>query len=1001
MRVRLDPTKRPVRVKARRYSPDQRRFLDKYIDTLRKMDFVVDMPTASWQAAPLLVPKPGKATYRMAVDLRPVNAATVKEAWPMPHLESEVHDFAGSTCFASLDFVSGYWQLPLHPESYAACGIITPKGVVASRRVLPGLANATSFFQSTVEPLFSSLRPFMKAWLDDFSLHAKDEETLLNALEEFFKICHAKNLFLHARKCRLFERELRWCGRIVSKEGYRLDPSRLEGLKGMVAPKTAEELAQFVYCCRWMSTAIPAFSQRIAPLTSLLESAYSQSGRRTNRSVRNITLRSLSWGPVHEKAFSDLQESLRQAVTLSHPDPEKVVCVFTDASELYWSGVVTQTAPNQLSKPFGQQVHEPLAFLGSSFKGSELNWSTFEKEAFAIFKTFEKMDFLFQCQRRTHVFTDHRNLLFVFAPLAMEPVLGRHVVSKVQRWALFISRFAYVIEHIEGKSNICADMLTRWTRNYRSDRSERQMICSMLLTEAEQVVPSPDDFIWPRLDTIRASQKLRSQRPHGLLFDKSNQLWKYNGRIWIPQEDKELQLKLLIVSHSGAMGHRGCDATASVLSEMFWWPTMKQDVAALVQGCLHCIVTRSGDVVPRPLGTALHGSRPNEVVHIDYLYMGPGTNSMHYTLIIRDDLSSYVWLWATTSCTSEAAAEALSSWLSAFGSPEWLVSDQGSHFKNRLIAELTQEMHIRHHFTTAYSPWANGSVERVCREVLRACRALLSEWKLAPRDWPAVTECVTSVLNQSPLRRLGLREREVPNVYRSPLEVFTGQRPIRPLLRALPMTVHRQRTLDELRARQLINTDKMQDALSAMHKEVEGLTSASRKRQVERHNRKTNTCSASFIVGDFVLVRRAMPGAHKLNFTWKGPYRIVAVRSQWVYEIESLLETKKEVVHARRLHLYRSDMDGKQVHPKLLQAAEHYESRYETAEALKGIRDRDGNIEVLVEWSGLPDESDFTWEPIARIFEDLPGMLEDFLHSSGQRGLKQKSLESFYSVASS
>ena len=72
------------------------------------------MPTAEWQAAPLLVPKPGsKAKLRMAVDLRPVNAVTVKESLPMPHLDSEMQDFAGSKFFAILDFVSAYLQLPL------------------------------------------------------------------------------------------------------------------------------------------------------------------------------------------------------------------------------------------------------------------------------------------------------------------------------------------------------------------------------------------------------------------------------------------------------------------------------------------------------------------------------------------------------------------------------------------------------------------------------------------------------------------------------------------------------------------------------------------------------------------------------------------------------------------------------------------------------------------------------------------------------------------------
>lgn len=86
-----------------------------------------------------------------------------------------------------------------------------------------------------------------------------------------------------------------------------------------------------------------------------------------------------------------------------------------------------------------EQIHEPLAFLGAAFKDAQLNWSTFEPEGHAIFQTLEKVDYLFMNGDPVHVFSDHRNLMFVFAPLAIEPALGRHVVSKVQRGALFLS----------------------------------------------------------------------------------------------------------------------------------------------------------------------------------------------------------------------------------------------------------------------------------------------------------------------------------------------------------------------------------------------------------------------------------------------------------------------------------------------------------------------------------------------------------------------------------
>jgi len=141
----------------------------------------------------------------------------------------------------------------------------------------------------------------------------------------------------------------------------------------------------------------------------------------------------------------------------------------------------------------------------------------------------------------------------------------------------------------------------------------------------------------------------------------------------------------------------------------------------------------------------------------------------------------------------------------------WLVSDQRSHFKNRLIASVTTGLHIGHHFTTAYSPWPNGSVERVRREVLRATKSLLSEWTLPSQDWPAVTECVQSVLNRAPLKRLGLRGAELPGVYRTPVEVCTEQKPVRPWVRALPLSQHTYaHSSDELHLRRLVNIDRTQ-----------------------------------------------------------------------------------------------------------------------------------------------------------------------------------------------
>lgn len=225
------------------------------------------------------------------------------------------------------------------------------------------------------------------------------------------------------------------------------------------------------------------------------------------------------------------------------------------------------------------------------------------------------------------------------------------------------------------------------------------------------------------------------------------------------------------------------------------------------------------------------------------------------------------------------------------------------------------------------------------REVKIAALALLSEWKLGAKDWPTVLECISSVLNNSPLRHLGLRDSKIPGVYRTPMEVFTGHKPGRPLLRAVPLYKHEDaNSEDQVRVKQVIGIESLLEGFEAMHRDVTTLSSKSRKRAVEKHNRQTNVKFSQFGIGDYVLIRDPRPGGHKLKFTWRGPSRIIGDKSGLVYEVENLISGKRETVHSRRLLFYLVDLDGQEVSLELLATAKHTESAYELAECIKSIR---------------------------------------------------------------
>lgn len=978
MTVHVKPDAVPVRAKPRRYPPQKRDFLRRYTNALQRMGFVKPASQANWVAAPLVVPKKPPALFRLTMDYRPINAATKKTVWPMPHIDAALSDLRGATIFAGIDFCSGYWQLPLSEESQPLYAFTTCDAIVQPTRTTQGGCNSPANFQEKVEPCFSPLRENLLAWLDDFILHGKEEKEHLDNLLQFLEICATKNLVISITKSRFFAKVIEWCGRLIDAGGVQLHPANYEGLVDAEIPRNGAELSQYVHCANWMSSVIPRFAERVAPLREILEKAYTRSGRRTTASVAKVQLAAIGWTDTHKHAFRDIQEQLKNAVKTAHRNQEMTLCLYTDASDNHWAGVVTQCEPHELRKTIDMQSHEPLAFLGGSFTGAQEHWSTYEREAFAIVQSIRKLDYMFACEESTVIFTDHRNLLFVFHPTAIERTLGRHKVLKVLRWALYMSTFTYRIEHVPGTQNIMADIMTRWLRGYRGQIRAVRRIKGPL--PPVPTAPAAEDE-WPDREVIREAQNAQDFPPPTRASTDEDGLIRCNGRVWLPVNAHELQLKLLTIAHCGTAGHRGADATFESLKPYFTWIGQRRDTADFVAACLFCNLSKTGAKIPRPLAATLHASRPNEVLHFDYLYMGGSDSGEIYVLVLKDDFSGYAWLEPTKSANAEHTASTLARWNHTFTSPVTWVSDQGSHFINETLRTMASDHRISHRPTIAYSPWTNGTVERINRDVLAAYRALIAELNLAPQDWPSIVGLLPTILNEAPLSRLG---KDASGNMRCPLQVMTGIKPRRVILRVIPdiTSVSKPILLDRARAEQRIDIESLQTSLDAMHKDVKTKVDNRRRRAIEAHNKATNIINPRFETGDFVLVRQAEKARHKLMFRWSGPRRVVNPVSNMVYLVERLDGTRRERVHCARLAGYSALLDNKEVPDDVLELADRTETRFEVLHRIIDIGEEGDDLWLQLEWDGLPDERDWTWAKLSDMHEDVPDMVEQFLRTA-------------------
>ena len=127
---------------------------------------------------------------------------------------------------------------------------------------------------------------------------------------------------------------------------------------------------------------------------------------------------------------------------------DEPIHIYTDASGLYWGGVLTQ---NGL----------PLCFTSGKFSKSQLNWTILDKEAFAVIGTVKRHGYLTDNNRATvTVYTDHKNLQYLLNP--DKNILKSSTLSRVSRWSLLIQSTNIIVEVISGESNHFADLLSRW-----------------------------------------------------------------------------------------------------------------------------------------------------------------------------------------------------------------------------------------------------------------------------------------------------------------------------------------------------------------------------------------------------------------------------------------------------------------------------------------------------------------------------------------------------------
>jgi hypothetical protein len=969
----------PYRCKARHYSAEQSEFLFEFTNTLQKFGLVYENPNSEWASPVVVVKKP--SGYRMCVDLRAVNALSIATAWPMPFLEDIVQHMAKSRYWFIFDAFKGFWIMPLAEKCQEMFSFMTDRGVFTPRRSIQGALNSAVQFQARMATIFKDL--FYKAiivWIDDILGHSNTEEDWFSLLETTLERLDRHNVKLNIDKCKFFLQEVKFCGRIFRHNGVMHDPKRVQALIDMPMPSKASELQQLLMATQWMSRSIPNYNTIIVSLQQIFESAMKGQKKRTKSAAKAISLKKFGWGIEHELAVTKLKAALAENVKLSYPSNEMIQCVFCDASYQCCSGMVTQIPSEDVNKPIAEQRHQPLGFVGHRFNGSELNWAIVDKEAFAIKDTLQKLSYLLHMKRPFKLFTDHKNLISMFNPTKCT----KPTADRLLRWGIELREFRYVIQHISGEINCWADILSRWGAAHDFEASPVTLnALETVESDADETIQpidhyrvqplDPGKFVWPDVQEIASEQRSHIGTCDNYITDGNGLLVNSDGRIIIPVQSRDLRIRLCVIAHAGCnSGHIGYNVALRLLRQRVYWVGMEKDMQQLCNACLHCVGTRQGFRIPRPLGEACHGTKRNQVLHFDYMYVWPRSDKSYHQyewlFVLRDDFSGMVMLRPTSTPDAMTTVDALLDWRSIFGRSEVYVSDQASYFVSEVMRQFALKCNTKQHFVTAYAHYSNGSIEVINKHVQMLLRALISELRWKKDDWPWLIKLVEHTLNHRPQSRLnGL----------APITVMSGLEPDNPLDVVFynPKTIVIDST--EMLTQEVDKSvNDLQNSLTAMHKAVQQTSNLQRLRH--RKKASENRRKPNFGLGDYVLVAVAQKkSSQKLFATWRGPFRVIDLMNGYVFQVENIITGKVLEIHGDRIQFYS---DNKLNLTEEIKTQFAFDNATFEIERLcdVSINEYTAELQFFVKWKGF-SHLENSWEPVSVIAQDAPAAIRNFL----------------------
>jgi hypothetical protein len=338
--------------------------------------------------------------------------------------------------------LAGYWQIPMAPEDRDKTAFTTGDGLFEFNVMPFGLTNAPATFQRMMNIVLKDLRrTCVVVYLDDVSVHSPTWEQHLLDLRAVFERLRKAGLRLNIGKCAFCQPELPFLGYIISRDGVRTDPAKIEKMANFPEPKDTTELKRFLGLVGFYRQFIEGFSKIAFPLNYLLSPKH----------LWNWTIR-------QQKAFDEIKRRVTTAPVLAYPDMTKRFSLYTDASYLGLGAVLGQEGPDGKERV--------IAYAARSLNKHEANYGSNELEGLAAVWAVNYFH-QYLVAADFDLYTDNQALVFIIGGGRKRRQQKRKFVD----WALQLQNYRYTTHYRPGKSNR-ADPLSRQPQQSTAKQKE-------------------------------------------------------------------------------------------------------------------------------------------------------------------------------------------------------------------------------------------------------------------------------------------------------------------------------------------------------------------------------------------------------------------------------------------------------------------------------------------------------------------------------------------------